>query len=78
MEFTQKLIAIQRNHPNLHRRKFYQDRSIRGTAEKDIVWLRPDGQEMSDEEWGFGLGAQSRTSIEWRKPWAMWMKRASR
>ena len=54
MEFTQKLIAIRRSHPNLHRRKFYQDRSIRGTAEKDIVWLRPDGQEMSDEEWGLG------------------------
>jgi isoamylase len=54
MEFTQKLIAIRRSHPNLHRRKFYQDRSIRGTEEKDIVWLRPDGQEMSDEEWGLG------------------------
>jgi len=54
MEFTQKLIAIRRSHPNLHRRKFYQDRSIRGTEEKDIVWLRPDGQEMSDEEWNLG------------------------
>ena len=54
MEFTQKLIAIRREHPNLHRRKFYQDRSIRGTAEKDIVWLRPDGQEMTDDEWGLG------------------------
>src|SRR5580692_11167262 len=54
MDFTQKLIAIRREHPNLHRRKFYQDRSIRGTAEKDIVWLRPDGQEMTDDEWGLG------------------------
>ena len=54
IEFTQKLIAIRRAHPNLHRRKFYQDRSIRGTEERDIVWLRPDGQEMSDEEWALG------------------------
>ena len=54
MEFTQKLIAIRRDHPNLHRRKFYQGRSIRGTEEKDIVWLRPDGQEMSDDEWNLG------------------------
>src|SRR5580693_4363538 len=54
MEFTQKLITIRKGHPNLHRRKFYQDRSIRGTAEKDIVWLRPDGQEMTDDEWGLG------------------------
>jgi len=54
MEFTQKLISVRRAHPNLHRRKFYQDRSIRGTVEKDIAWIRPDGQEMSDEEWGLG------------------------
>jgi isoamylase len=38
----------------LHRRKFYQGRSIRGTEERDIVWLRPDGQEMSDDEWNLG------------------------
>ena len=54
LEFTQKLIQMRRDHPNLHRRKFYQDRAIRGTEEKDIVWLRPDGQEMTDEEWGLG------------------------
>jgi glycogen operon protein len=54
MEFTQKLIQFRRDHPSLHRRKFYQDRAIRGTEEKDIVWLRPDGQEMTDEEWGLG------------------------
>jgi glycogen operon protein len=41
-------------HPNLHRRKFYQDRSIRGSEIKDIVWLRPDGQEMTDDEWTSG------------------------
>jgi len=54
VEFTQKLIQMRRDHPSLHRRKFYQDRAIRGTEEKDIAWLRPDGQEMSDEEWGLG------------------------
>ena len=54
LEFTQKLIQLRCDHPNLHRRKFYQGRPIRGTEEKDIVWLRPDGQEMSDEEWGLG------------------------
>jgi isoamylase len=54
VEFTQKLIQIRRDHPNLHRSKFSQDRAIRGTQEKDIVWLRPDGQEMTDEEWALG------------------------
>jgi isoamylase len=54
LEFTQKLIQMRRDHPNLHRRKFYQDRAIRGTEERDIVWLRPDGEEMTDDEWGLG------------------------
>jgi glycogen operon protein len=54
LEFTQKLIEMRRDHPNLHRRKFYQGRPIRGTEEKDIMWFRPDGQEMSDDEWGLG------------------------
>jgi len=54
LTFTQKLIRIRCDHPNLHRRKFYQGRPIRGTEEKDIVWIRPDGQEMSDEEWALG------------------------
>ncbi len=54
VEFTQKLIQMRRDHPSLHRRKFYQGRAIRGTEEKDIVWVRPDGQEMTDEEWGLG------------------------
>jgi len=51
LEFTRKLILIRKEHPNLHRRKFYQDRSIRRSDVKDIVWLRPDGEEMTDEEW---------------------------
>jgi isoamylase len=54
LEFTQKLIQMRRDHPSLHRRKFYQGRAIRGTEEKDIVWVRPDGEEMTDEEWGLG------------------------
>lgn len=54
LDFTRRLIEIRREHPNLHRRKFYQDRAIRKSAEKDILWVRPDGQEMGDDEWGLG------------------------
>jgi isoamylase len=54
LNFTRKLIALRVAHPNLHRRKFNQDRSIRGSEIGDIVWYRPDGGEMSDEEWGLG------------------------
>jgi isoamylase len=54
LEFARKLVKLRLEHPNLHRRKFYQDRSIRGSEIRDIMWLRPDGQEMTDEEWTSG------------------------
>jgi glycogen operon protein len=54
LDFTRKLILTRIDHPNLHRRNFYQDRSIRRSDVKDIMWIRPDGQEMTDEEWTAG------------------------
>ena len=54
LEFTRRLIQLRSEHPNLHRRKFYQDRGIRNSAEKDIIWVRPDGEEMGEDEWGLG------------------------
>jgi hypothetical protein len=35
----------------LRRRKFFQGRQIRGAEIKDVSWFRPDGQEMSDDDW---------------------------
>jgi isoamylase len=49
--FVQKVIALRRNHPVFRRRNFFQGRAIKGIGVKDILWLRPDGREMSDEEW---------------------------
>jgi pullulanase/glycogen debranching enzyme len=54
LEFTSRLIAIRRRHPSLRRHKFFQGRPIRGGEVKDLVWLRPDGKEMTDEEWSAG------------------------
>ena len=64
LDFTTKLIALRKQHPNLHRRKFFQDRKISpATSEKhhvdglevhDICWYRPDGREMTEEEWNAG------------------------
>jgi isoamylase len=60
-DFTRKLIQLRRAHPNLHRRKFFQDREIRrkGNGElvrviRDIAWFNTDGNEFSDEAWGSG------------------------
>jgi glycogen operon protein len=63
LEFTRKVVAQRRQHPNLHRRKFFQDREIGpgaagrqvdGGVELDVVWVRPDGQQMTSEEWHAG------------------------
>ncbi|HLJ15139.1 MAG TPA: glycogen debranching protein GlgX [Bryobacteraceae bacterium] len=76
LTFTRFLTHLRKRHPNLHRRKFFQDRPIdpkapdgrvNGEAQKDILWLRPDGEEMAQEEWhagwirSFGLLLNGRT-----------------
>jgi isoamylase len=42
---------LRKNHPNLHRRRFFQDRQIRGEVVKAVAWYGTDGQEVSDEVW---------------------------
>jgi isoamylase len=63
VEFVRRLIELRRGHPNLHRRKFFQDRRIDpdapdrevdGGIEHDILWIRPDGGEMTQAEWHAG------------------------
>ncbi|HCO43428.1 glycogen debranching protein GlgX [Immundisolibacter sp.] len=50
--FVQRLIELRRSHPVFHRRHFFQGQSIHGAEIKDIHWLKPDGTDMSDHEWG--------------------------
>jgi len=52
MEFTRTLVRLRSSHPNLHRRKFFQDRVIRNSIVRDIAWYRADGKEMPEEAWG--------------------------
>ncbi len=54
LEFTAKLIALRKDHPNLHRRRFFQDRKIRGSVVRDVAWYGTDGNELSDEVWNEG------------------------
>jgi isoamylase len=55
LDFTTRLIQLRRAHPNLHRRKFFQDREIRkpgqDTAVSDIAWFNTDGNYVSDQIW---------------------------
>lgn len=51
LELTRLLLKILREHPVMHRRRFFQGRDIRGAGIKDITFFRHDGQEMNDEDW---------------------------
>jgi len=52
--FVCKLIRIWRENPVLQRRFFFQGRQIRGVGIKDILWLTPAGNEMTDADWSAG------------------------
>jgi glycogen operon protein len=49
--FTKKLLQLRRDHPALRRAKFFKGRKIRGSDIRDILWLRHDGEEMTDADW---------------------------
>jgi glycogen operon protein len=55
LEFTRRLIAFRREHPVFRRRRWFQGRPLRGVGVSDIGWFKPDGQEMSDEDWNNGF-----------------------
>ena len=52
--FVRELIRVRKRHPLLRRRDYFRGRPIRGATIKDLSWLRPDGGEMSDDEWNDG------------------------
>jgi isoamylase len=55
LDFTQLLIQLFHQHPFLRRRVFFQGRRIRGSEVKDLAWFKPDGKEMTDDDWNNGF-----------------------
>lgn len=51
LEFTQKAIQLWKDQPVLQRRKFFQGRMIRGEMIRDVIWLTPQGKQMTDSDW---------------------------
>jgi isoamylase len=54
-DFTQQLIQFRRAHPVFSRRRYFHGQLLHGSGVRDIGWFKPDGQQMSDEEWGVGF-----------------------
>jgi isoamylase len=55
LDFVRRLIEIVKGQPVFNRRHFFRGEPIRGGFLKDIYWLEPSGEEMSDEAWNAGF-----------------------
>jgi glycogen operon protein len=51
LRFTRQVIALRQAHPTFRRRDFFDGRPLFGGQLKDVLWLKPDGREMSPDEW---------------------------
>jgi glycogen operon protein len=49
-QWAKYMILLRKHHGVFRRMRYFQGRPIRGGT-KDIIWLRPDGEEMTDEVW---------------------------
>jgi len=49
--FVADLIELRHRHPVFKRRRWFQGVPVRGNEGRDIAWIRPDGQQMSDQDW---------------------------
>jgi glycogen operon protein len=54
LELTRQLLEIRRANPVLRRRTFLTGKTIGDGGAKDLSWIRPDGAEMTDEDWRDG------------------------
>jgi glycogen operon protein len=50
LNFAKKMIRLRKAHPILRRRDFFKGVEV-GGGRRDVAWLKPDGNEMTPEEW---------------------------
>jgi glycogen operon protein len=53
LEFTRTVVDLRRREPVFRRRDFFVGEERRSDL-PDVMWLRPDGDEMTEEDWGRG------------------------
>ena len=49
--FTKSLIRFCQDHPTFRRRRWFQDQPVTGSDVKDIMWFKPDGHQIPDQQW---------------------------
>jgi glycogen operon protein len=51
MEFTRGLIRLRARHPLLRSRQYLHGRTLDEENTRDVVWYKPDGEEMQEGDW---------------------------
>jgi isoamylase len=51
LNFTKRMIRLRKGPPILRRRDFFKGVAVGDEGRKDVAWLKPDGHEMTTEEW---------------------------
>ncbi len=51
LAFVRRAIAIRKEQPAFHRRRFFHGKSLRTKDQSEIAWLDPSGGEMPDSAW---------------------------
>src|SRR5260221_9771672 len=51
LNFVKRMVRMRREHPIFRRRAFFHGVLVGDIGRKDAAWLKPDGQEMTPEEW---------------------------
>jgi isoamylase len=56
LDFTRMLAQLRREHPVFRRRRFFSGQPAAGDADglRDIIWLAPSGEAMTDRDWRDG------------------------
>jgi glycogen operon protein len=55
LHFTARLIELRAAHPVFRRRRWFLGHPIKAAGLTDIAWFRPDGNQMSPQDWATAL-----------------------
>jgi glycogen operon protein len=54
-DFVARMTKLRKQHPVFRRRRFFRGRPTSGSPLEDIGWFKPDGTQMTDEDWDSGF-----------------------
>jgi isoamylase len=55
IQFTRDLLQLRKTHPAFSRKNWFKGKPVRKSGLNDIAWFKPDGAEMSEEDWNSGF-----------------------